>query len=61
VRGVGYLLVDTAHRTLQTLGYTHVVHALMHVDNASRERSSRHHGTIFRRYDLMALDLVVPV
>jgi hypothetical protein len=57
VRGVGHLLVDTAHRTLQDLGYQHVIHALMHVDNASRERSARHHGTIFRRYDLMALDL----
>src|SRR5262249_10294913 len=37
VRGVGHMLVDCAHRTFRDLGYTHVVHALMHVDNPSRE------------------------
>ncbi len=57
VRGAGHLLVDAAHRTFRDLGYTHVVHALMHVDNASRQRSARHHGTVFRHYDLMGLEL----
>lgn len=57
VRGVGHMLIDRAHRTFRDLGYTHVIHALMHVDNQSRERSRRHHGTLFRRYDLMAAGL----
>ncbi len=47
------MLVDRAHRTFSDLGYTHVIHALMHVENISRERSQRHHGEVFRRYDLM--------
>jgi hypothetical protein len=58
LRGVGHLLVDTAHRTMRDLGYHDVVHALMHVDNQSRDRSTRHHGRIFRRYALMGLELV---
>lgn len=53
MRGVGHMLVDTAHRAFRDLGYSNVIHALMHVDNQSRDRSARHHGTIFRRYDLM--------
>ncbi len=57
VRGVGHMLVDRAHRTFRDLGYTHVIHALMHVDNRSRERSQRHQGSVFRRYDLMGRDL----
>ncbi|MGI9522846.1 MAG: hypothetical protein ACR2PG_14495 [Hyphomicrobiaceae bacterium] len=57
IPGVGRMLVDRAHRTFGDLGYTHVIHALMHVDNASRERSQRHHGTVFRRYDLMGREL----
>jgi hypothetical protein len=60
IRGVGHMLVDTAHRTFRTLGYTDVIHALMHVDNQSRERSNRHHGAVFRRYDLMGLSLKIP-
>jgi len=57
VRGAGHMLVDAAHRAFRDLGYSDVIHALMHVDNQSRDRSARHHGTIFRRYDLMGLDL----
>lgn len=57
VPGVGRMLVDTAHRTLAALGYRDVVHALMHVDNRSRARSALHEGHVFRRYDLMGLDL----
>lgn len=56
-RGVGHLLVDTAHRAMHALGYTTVIHALMHVDNQSRQRSTRHNGVVFRRYDLMGLSL----
>jgi hypothetical protein len=52
--GVGHLLADTFHRTARDCGFTDVIHALMHVDNISLERSRRHAGEIFRRYALMA-------
>ena len=51
--GVGHLLADTFHRTARELGFADVIHALMHVDNVSLERSRRHAGTVFRRYALM--------
>ena len=53
LRGVGHMLADAAHRAFRDLGYSEVIHALMHVDNRSNERSARHRGTVFRRYDLM--------
>ncbi len=52
-RGVGHLLADTFHRAARDLGFTEVIHALMHVDNVSLERSGRHAGKVFRRYALM--------
>jgi hypothetical protein len=52
-RGAGRLLADTFHRAARERGFTEVIHALMHVDNASRQRSEMHHGSIFRRYALM--------
>jgi hypothetical protein len=52
-RGVGHLLADAFHRAARDLGFIEVVHALMHVDNASLERSGRHAGKVFRRYALM--------
>lgn len=53
VRGVGHLLADSFHRTALALGYRDFIHALMHVDNVSRQRSERYGGTVFRRYALM--------
>jgi hypothetical protein len=53
LRGVGHLLADTFHRKALAAGFTHVVHALMHVDNVSRQRSARYEARIFRRYALM--------
>jgi hypothetical protein len=50
--GVGHLLAHEFHGRARDLGYTHVIHALMHVDNVSLERSAMHGGTIFRRYSL---------
>lgn len=50
--GVGHLLAHEFHERARELGYTHVVHALMHVDNISLERSAMHGGTVFRRYTL---------
>jgi hypothetical protein len=56
-RGVGHLLADTFHRRALALGYTQVIHALMHVDNLSRDRSARHSARVFRRYALMGRKL----
>jgi len=52
-RGVGHLLADSYHRRALDMGFTEVIHALMHKDNASRERSTRHKANVFRRYALM--------
>jgi hypothetical protein len=54
-RGVGHLLADNYHRRALELGFTEVIHALMHEDNASRDRSERHKAKMFRRYELMGL------
>jgi hypothetical protein len=51
--GVGRLLGDAFLRTARDLGFSAVIHALMHVDNVSRQRSEMHGGQIFRRYALM--------
>jgi hypothetical protein len=56
-RGVGRVLADTFHRTARDLGCKDVIHALMHVDNVSLERSGRHSGRVFRRYALMGRTL----
>lgn len=50
--GVGRLLAPRFHETARDLGYAHVVHALMHVDNVSLQRSALHAGQAFRRYSL---------
>lgn len=51
--GVGHLLADTFHRVARDLGFLDVIHALMHVDNLSLDRSRQHAARIFRRYALM--------
>ena len=58
LRGVGHLLADTFHRRALSKGFKHVIHALMHVDNISRERSARYGARIFRGYALMGRRLV---
>lgn len=57
LRGVGHALADAFHARALEMGYTHVIHALMHVDNSSRGRSAMHKADIFRRYALMGLRL----
>lgn len=57
VPGAGQLLARAAHRAIRDLGYSHVIHALMHVDNRSRAASARHRTEVFRRYALLGLDL----
>ena len=51
--GVGHLLADTFHRVARELGFLDVIHALMHIDNVSLDRSRAHAARIFRRYALM--------
>lgn len=50
--GVGHLLAHAFHEHARDLGYAKVIHALMHVDNVSRDRSAQHDGAVFRRYTL---------
>ena len=57
IRGVGYRLVDAFHRSALRLGYPTVIHALVHEDNVSRDRSRRHGGEVFRRYALFGRTL----
>lgn len=56
-RGVGHLLADNYHRRARDMGFATVIHALMHSDNVSRERSARHGAKIFRKYGLMGRKL----
>jgi hypothetical protein len=53
LRGVGRLLADRFHACALDLGYVDVVHALMHADNISLERSKRLGAVVFRKYALM--------
>lgn len=53
-RGIGRMLADRFHQDARRMGRTSVVHALMHEDNVSLERSASHDGTVFRRYELFA-------
>lgn len=52
VRGVGRMLASRFHETARDMGFGHAVHALMHVDNASLDRSGLHGAEVFRRYAL---------
>jgi len=56
-RGVGHLLADHFHRSARDAGFVDAIHALMHVDNVSLNRSARHAGEVFRRYALLGLRL----
>lgn len=53
MRGVGHLLADTYHRRAIDMGFETVIHALIHEDNTSRERSEMHKARVFRKYALM--------
>ncbi len=57
VRGVGFLLADAFHRNALAGGFDTTIHALMHDDNISQDRSSMHGAEVFRRYALFGLDL----
>ena len=57
VRGAGFLLADAFHRNALDGGFETTIHALMHDDNVSQDRSSKHGAVVFRRYALFGLDL----
>lgn len=51
--GAGRALAGAFHCTIQALGYTQAIHALMHERNASLRRSGQYGAQVFRRYALM--------
>lgn len=51
--GAGRLLAWHFHERAREMGFTHVVHALMHSANRSRGSSSLFGGTEFRRYGIL--------
>ena len=57
MRGVGHALADRFHRNAIDMGFISVIHALMHEDNISLQRSSQHQASVFRRYVLLAKTL----
>ena len=56
-RGVGRVLAEDFHRRARNRGFTHAIHALMHVDNVSSNRSGLYESHVFRRYLLMGRHL----
>ncbi len=50
--GLGGLLLEDFREACVAFGLRSVLHALMHVDNASMRMSARHHSVIFKRYAL---------
>ena len=51
-QGLANHMLDLIRRAARRRGYREMIHALMHVDNASTSMSSRHGGRVFRRYAL---------
>ena len=52
-KGAGHAMITRFHRTARHMGFTTIVHALMHEDNLSALRSDSHGAQLFRRYALM--------
>lgn len=59
IPGAGRHLVHACHATARALGFQTVIHALIHDDNRSADRSRREGATLFRRYALLGLRLDV--
>jgi hypothetical protein len=51
--GGGHALAHAFHLAAHAAGFETVIHALIHDDNRSAERSRRHGAEVFRRYALM--------
>jgi hypothetical protein len=52
-KGAGFALSSQFYAAADALGFTTVIHALMHDDNLSALRSGANGATVFRRYALM--------
>lgn len=59
IPGAGRHLVHACHSTARVLGFQTVIHALIHDDNRSADRSRKEGATLFRRYELLGLRLDV--
>jgi GNAT superfamily N-acetyltransferase len=55
--GLAGLLLAHAEEVAREQGYTRVIHAMMHEDNASLRMSARYGGQVMRRYALYARPL----
>lgn len=56
-RGAGRHLANHFHKSALQLGFETAIHALIHDDNQSAERSVAEGATVFRRYELLGLRL----
>ncbi len=56
-KGAGQHLAFAFHHAAQTAGYETAIHALIHDDNLSAQRSAAEGANIFRRYGLFGLKL----
>ncbi len=56
-RGAGRHLASHFHKSALKLGYDFAIHALIHDDNQSADRSVVEGATVFRRYSLLGLQL----
>ncbi len=54
-RGAGRALVHACQTSAKALGYQTLIHALIHDDNQSAERSEKAGGKVFRRYELLGM------
>ncbi len=55
--GAGRHLAHRFHKTAFSMGYDTAIHALIHDDNTSADRSAAEGATIFRRYTLLGRKL----
>lgn len=55
--GLGAVLVDRIRKNAWEMGYTRVIHALMHESNVSKAVSQRRHAERIRSYGLYAKEL----
>ncbi|WP_420586127.1 hypothetical protein [Ruegeria sp.] len=55
--GAGRHLAHRFHKTALSMGYDTAIHALIHDDNRSADRSAAEGATIFRRYALLGRKL----
>ena len=56
-RGAGRHLASMFHKSALDLGFDDAIHALIHDDNQSADRSTAEGATVFRRYSLLGLRL----